>query len=138
MFRTFIASRILVPVMLCLQIVPLVIFPPKSYSLSSQEWWLPMLLTLFSVIALVQILVRRSHSAAPWYLLSFSQGFNIISRIMMVMAHATSTAQGGGILVNGLYLAITFIAMLLSAFEIWYCELPEVRRWSAIVARKAA
>ena len=137
MFRTFITSRIIVPVLLCLQVVPLLIFPLKSYSLSSQEWWLPMLLTLFSVIALVQVVARRSHAAWPWYLLSFSQGFNIISRIMMVMAHATTTAQGGGIVVNGPYLAIAFLAMLLSAFEIWYCELPEVRRWTAAV-RKAA
>ncbi len=138
MFRTFISNRIVVPVLLILQIVPLIIFPIKSYSLDSQEWWLPLLLTLFSIVAMVQILARRSHSSWPWYLLSFSQGFNIISRIMMVMAHATSTAQGGGILVNGPYLVIAFIAMLLSAFDIWYCELPEVRKWTTAAERKAA
>ena len=128
MFRKVISSRFVVTVLLCLQIVPLIIFPLKSYSLSSQEWWLPLVLTLLAIIALVQLLVRRNHAAWPWYLLSFAQGFNIISRLMMVMPHATSTAQGGGVVVNSTYLAVAFVAMLLSAFEIWYCELPEVRK----------
>ena len=128
MFRKVISSRFAVPVLLCFQVVPLIIFPFKSYSLSSQEWWLPLMLTLLAIIALVQLLVRRNHAAWPWYLLSFAQGFNIISRLMMVMPHATSTAQGGGVVVNGNYLAVAFLAMLLSAFEIWYCELPEVRK----------
>ncbi len=128
MFRKVISSRFAVPVLLCFQVVPLIIFPFKSYSLSSQEWWLPLMLTLLAIIALVQLLVRRNHAAWPWYLLSFAQGFNIISRLMMVMPHATSTAQGGGVVVNSTYLAVAFVAMLLSAFEIWYCELPEVRK----------
>ena len=118
----------MIPIILCLQIAPLVVFPLKSYSLTSQEWWLPMLLTLFSIIALVQVLARRAQATWPWYLLSFAQGFNIISRLMMVMPHATSMAQGGGVLVNGTYLVIAFAAMLCSAFEIWYCELPDVRQ----------
>ena len=128
MFRKVISSRFAVPVLLCFQVIPLIIFPLKSYSLSSQEWWLPLVLTLLAVIALVQLLFRRNHAAWPWYLLSFAQGFNIISRLMMVMPHATSTAQGGGVVVNSSYLAVAFVAMLLSAFEIWYCELPEVRK----------
>ncbi len=128
MFRKVISSRFAVPVLLCFQVIPLIIFPIKSYSLSSQEWWLPLVLTLLAIIALVQLLVRRNHAAWPWYLLSFAQGFNIISRLMMVMPHATSTAQGGGVVVNSTYLAVAFVAMLLSAFEIWYCELPEVRK----------
>lgn len=128
MFRKMLTTRVMIPVLLILQLVPLVIFPPKSYSLSSQEWWLPMVLTLLALIALFQLLIRRSIAAWPWYLLSFGQGFNIISRLMMVMPHATSTAQGGGVIVNGSYLIVAFVAMLLSAFEIWYCELPEVRQ----------
>jgi hypothetical protein len=80
------------------------------------------------VISLVQILIRRTIVAWPWYLLSFAQGFNIISRIMMLFAHATITQEGGALYANVPYLAIAFIAMLLSAFEIWYCELPEVHQ----------
>jgi hypothetical protein len=128
MFRKIITSRIMVPVLLTLQVVPLIIFPLKSYSLSSQEWWLPMVLTLLALIALVQVLIRHDHASWPWYLLSFAQGFNIISRILMVMPHATSAAKGGGVTVNGDYLIVAFVAMVLSAFEIWYCELPEVHQ----------
>jgi hypothetical protein len=136
MFRKIISNRFAVPVLLCLQVVPLLIFPLKSYSPSSQEWWLPIVMTMLVIIALVQLLARRNHAAWPWYLLSFAQGFNIISRLMMVMPHATSTAQGGRIVVNSTYLVIAFVAMLLSAFEIWYCELPEVRkRISTTVSR---
>ena len=125
----------MVPLLLCLQIIPLVIFPLSSFKLTSQEWWLPVLLAIFSLVALLQLLVRRTHAQWPWNLLSFSQGFNIISRLMMAMPHATSTAQGGGMIINGDYLLITFISMLLSAFMIWYCELPEVRkRVSSMVA----
>jgi hypothetical protein len=128
MFRKIITSRIMVPVLLAFQVVPLIIFPLKSYSLSSQEWWLPMVLTLLALIALVQVLARHNHAPWPWYLLSFAQGFNIISRLMMVMPHATSAAKGGGVIVNGDYLVVAFVSMLLSAFEIWYCELPEVHQ----------
>jgi hypothetical protein len=127
MFRKIVSSRIAVPVLLCFQLVPLVIFPIKSYSLASQEWWLPLVLALLALVGLVQILVRRNYAPWPWYLLSFAQGLNIISRLMMVMPHATTTAQGGGVIVNGSYLIVAFVSMLLSAFEIWYCELPEVR-----------
>jgi hypothetical protein len=137
MFRKIVTSRIAVPVLLCFQVVPLIIFPIKSYSLSSQEWWLPFVLTLLALISLVQILIRRNYAAWPWYLLSFAQGLNIISRLMMVMPHATSTAQGGGIVVNGSYLIVAFISMLLSAFEIWYCELPEVRKRIATIVSRA-
>jgi hypothetical protein len=127
MFRKIITSRIMVPVLLAFQVVPLIIFPLKSYSLSSQEWWLPLVLTLLALIALVQVLVRHNHASWPWYLLSFAQGFNIISRIMMLFAHATLTQEGGALYANVPYIVIAFVAMLLSAFEIWYCELPEVR-----------
>ncbi len=139
MLRKAMSGPIAVPVVLILQLVPLVIFPLESYNLGSQEWWLPVLLSVFALVAIFKLLVRRSHAQWPWYLLSFSQGFNIISRLMMAMPHATSTAQGGGIVINSKYLVITFVAMALSAFMIWYCELPEVRkRVSASAAARRA
>jgi hypothetical protein len=128
MFRKFITNRVMIPVLLCLQVLPLMIFTLDSYSIKTQEWWLPALLALLTVISLVQILLRRDAAAWPWYLLSFSQGFNIISRLMMLMPHATRNAAGGGLAANSDYIAITVVAMLLSAFNIWYCELPEVRQ----------
>ena len=127
MFRKFVTVRAMIPIVLCLQILPLVIFPLSSFSLKTQEWWLPAFLTLLTVISLVQVLLRRELASWPWYLLSFSQGFNIISRIMMLFPHATSSVDGVQV-ANGGYLAIAFVAMFLSAFEIWYCDLPEVRR----------
>jgi hypothetical protein len=127
MFRKMITSRFMIPVLLCLQLVPLVVFPASSYSLKTQEWWLPVLLSLLAIIALIQILIRRSVAPWPWYLLSFSQGFNIISRIMMLLPHATITAESGQV-PNTDYIVVAFATMLLSAFAIWYSDLPEVRQ----------
>jgi hypothetical protein len=139
MFRKYITSRVMIPVLLCLQIAPLVVFPLETYSVKTQEWWLPLLLALLTVISLIQILVRHSLAPWPWYLLSFSQGFNIISRIMTLMPHSTKSVEGGGLAMNTPYVAVAFATMLLSAFSIWYVELPEVRqRYAAKSAKKAA
>jgi hypothetical protein len=138
MFRKYITSRIMVPVFLCLQIIPLVVFPFETYSIKTQEWWLPVLLALLTVISLVQIFFRHSIAVWPWYLLSFSQGFNIISRLMMLLPHSTKGVEGGGLEANTTYIVIAFAAMLFSAFEIWYNELPEVRqKFAAKVTSKA-
>jgi hypothetical protein len=118
----------MIPVILCLLVLPLLVFPLSSYALTTQEWWLPALLTLLTVISLVQLLVRRSVAAWPWYLLSFSQGFNIISRVMMLFPHATISDAASRQVANTGYIVIAFAAMLLSAFAIWYVELPEVRQ----------
>jgi hypothetical protein len=117
----------MIPIMLCLQVLPLLIFPARSYSLATQEWWLPVFLCLLTILSLVEILLRRSIAPWPWYLLAFSQGFNIISRVMLLFPHATSMASGS-LAFLGDYIAITIVAICLSAFEIWYCDLPEVRQ----------
>jgi hypothetical protein len=126
MLRKFLSGRRLVPIVLCLQVVPLLLFPSSSYALTSQEWWLPALLAALIAVALVQILIRRSPAASPWYILSFAQGINIISRLMMLMPHA-NLYVGGVQRFNTSYVVFSVLAMLLSAFEIWYCDLPEVR-----------
>ncbi len=126
MFRKMLSSRAAVPVMLVLQIAPLIVFPLSTFTVKSQEWWLPVLLTILVIVAIVQILVRRTTSAAPWRLLAFAQGFNIISRLMMLLPHATQYV-GGVQRINGDYLIITIASMLFSAFQIWYVDLPEVR-----------
>jgi hypothetical protein len=125
--RKVLSMRGMIPVVMCFQVVPLLVFPPSSYSVKSQEWWLPVLLTFLVVIALVQILVRKSKVAWPWYLVSFAQGVNIISRIMMLLPHTTVNNQGSQAF-NTAYFIVAVAAMLVSAFEIWYNELPEVRR----------
>jgi zinc transporter ZupT len=125
--RKFLSSRGMIPVVLCFQVVPLLVFPLSSYSVKSQEWWLPVLLTFLVVIALIQLFVRKTQASWPWYLVSFAQGVNIISRIMMLLPHTTVNHEGNQEF-NTEYFIVAVAAMLISAFEIWYNELPEVRR----------
>ena len=127
MFRKILSAKAVIPVLMCLQVVPLLLMAPSSYSLNSQEWWLPALLTVLVIISLVQILIRKTPVSWPWYLVSFAQGFNIISRLMMLLPHATRNNEGTQVF-SSEYVIIAIVAMLLSAFEIWYNELPEVRR----------
>jgi hypothetical protein len=126
MLRKFLSRRYMIPVVLCLQVVPLVLFPASSFALTSQEWWLPAVLMVLVIISLVQILVRRNPSPAPWHILSFAQGINIISRLMMLMPHA-NVYVGGVQKFNTPYVVFTLVAMVFSALEIWYGDLPEVR-----------
>jgi hypothetical protein len=113
-------------ILLWLQFVPLILFPLSSYNVTTQEWWLPAMLVVLALVGTVQLVVRRSLAPWPWYLISFSQGFNIISRLMMVMPHASLIVNGQQVF-NGLYVTLSVISMLASAFYLWYTELPEVR-----------
>ncbi len=126
--RKFLCSKALLPVLMVIQVVPLVILDKSSYSLTSQVWWLPMFLGILAFVSVMKLLTGGTLTTWPWYLLSFSQGFNIISRLMMVMPHATTNIDGVQVL-NGPEVAINILAMLFSAFFIWYCELPEVRAY---------
>ena len=134
MFRKLLTTRISIYIVLCLQIAPLLVFPSTSYTAKSQEWWLPALLSCFVLVGLFQLLVRKTEKIWPWYLLSFSQGFNIISRLMMLLPHSTEYVNKVQQF-NTDYVTITVVSMLFSAFEIWYTELTEVH--NAILADKA-
>jgi hypothetical protein len=123
--RLFSNSKV-VTIALILQFIPLLMLPPSSYSLSTQEWWLPLLLAVFALVAVIQVTIRHSQALWPWYLISFSQGFNIISRLMLLMPHATYNANGVQVF-NTLYFCLSVASMLLSALIIWMCDLPEVR-----------
>jgi len=126
MFRKAVVNPRLVPIVLILQLVPLLALPPSSFSTKSQEWWLPVLLSLLAVFALVQILVRRSAAFWPWFLVAFAQGISIISRLMMLMPHTTKNVNGVQRF-DTLYVLLSLGSMVSSAFVIWYSELPEVR-----------
>jgi hypothetical protein len=126
MQRRAIASRGVIVVLLILQFIPLVLFPPESFSPTTQEWWLPVLLAVMVLWADVELIVRRNDKVWPWYLMSFAQGFNIISRIMMLWPHATRVVNKVEVL-NGPYIVLTFLSIALSAFLLWYQELPDVR-----------
>ncbi|MGC8779465.1 MAG: hypothetical protein ACP5UQ_01225 [Anaerolineae bacterium] len=111
---------------LILQLIPLVLFPAESFSPKTQEWWLPLLLAIMVIIADIELLVRRSEAPWPWYLMSFAQGFNIISRLMMVWPHATISV-GKEFVANIPYIVLTALSLACSAFVLWYIELPETR-----------
>jgi hypothetical protein len=112
--------------MMVLQFVPLLLFPASSFASTTQEWWLPVLLAILALVAVVQLVVRRSAAAWPWYLIAFAQGFNIISRVMMLWSHAVIPV-GGADVINWAYIVTTFLAMGMSVFMLWYFEKPEVR-----------
>jgi hypothetical protein len=126
MLRPFLARPTTIIAILFIQLIPLLLFPPTSYSLKTQEWWLPVLLVVFTLIGVFQLVFRRSAAQWPWYLVSFAQGFNIISRLMMLMPHATYNVSGKQEF-NTLYVSLTICSMLFSGFLLWYTELPEVR-----------
>jgi hypothetical protein len=46
---------------------------------------------------------------------------------MMLLPHATQNDAGRQVF-NSAYFVVAIVAMILSAFEIWYNDLPEVRR----------
>lgn len=123
--RSLTTPGVLVAVLI-LQFIPLVLFPAASFSPQTQEWWLPVLLAVMIIIADVQLIVRRSSAAWPWYLMAFAQGFNIISRLMMLWPHATTVA-GKVTTINGDYIVLTALSLAFSAFMLWYTELPETR-----------
>jgi hypothetical protein len=114
----------MIVVVLIAQLVPLLLFPPRAFATGSQELWLPILLVIMVVIADLYLVVRHTSSLWPWYLISFAQGFNIISRLMLLWANATNAA---GTTVDVPYVLSTVVSIVLSAFLLWYTELPEVR-----------
>ncbi len=126
MLRHKIASRSFIVLLLILQFVPLVLFPPESFSPKTQEWWLPVMLAVLALVGTVQLVGRGSGEAWPWYLMSFAQGFNVISRIMLIWPHATVQVSSVNV-PNWPYIILSFVSMALSTFMLWYMELPEVR-----------
>ena len=111
---------------LLVQFIPLILFPPQSFSPDSQEWWLPALLALMVIFADVELLARRGTTTWPWNLMSFAQGFNIISRLMLLWPHATVISSGATGL-NVPYILLTLLAIILSTALLLYVERPGVR-----------
>jgi len=111
---------------LIVQWIPLILLPFSSFSATSQEWWLPAFLMLMTIIAVVELAVRKNMKSWPWDLLGFSQGFNIISRLMMLMPRATMVVNGEKMF-NTTYFVVGLISMLLSVFVLWYISKPETR-----------
>lgn len=121
-----VTNRGLIVVVLILQFIPLLLFPASSFSPTSQEWWLPVLLAIMIIVSDLQLILRRNTDVWPWDLLSFSHGFNIISRLMMLWPHATRYVNGTMAL-NTPYVSLSCLAMAISAVLLVYLEKPEVR-----------
>jgi hypothetical protein len=126
MERRGLANPTMVTAVLILQFIPLVLFPASSFSLSTQEWWLPVLLVIMSLVATFALIVRRTPARWPWDLLSFAQGFNIISRLMMIWPHSADQV-GSTWVVNVPYVTLSVLSIVLSALALWYLEKPDVR-----------
>jgi bacteriorhodopsin len=122
----FIYQRSTIVAILILQFIPLIMFPPSAFSLTSQELWLPFVLAIFALVAIIQLIARKSTASWPWYMVGFAQGFNIISRLMMLMPHATLKENGTQIF-NTPYVLLTVISVIISWLILDYIEKPEVR-----------
>jgi hypothetical protein len=120
------SSKPLVWVLCIVQFIPLLLFPPSSFSPTSQEWWLPVLSAVLALVGILQLMIRRSSQDWPWYILSFAHGMNIISRLMLFLPHAAVRVQGE-LRLNTLYVVLALVSMLISAFYLWYLERYEVR-----------
>ena len=123
--KALLSNRKFITAVLILQFFPLVLFPPESFSPKTQEWWLPVIMAVLVIVAIAQIL-RKATTTWPWSIIAFSQGFNIISRIMMLMPHASITVDKVQQF-NAPYVILSVTAMILSAVLLSYFELPDVR-----------
>jgi hypothetical protein len=121
-----IASRGLIVIILTLQVIPIMLFPVSSFAVNSQEWWLPLMLLMMVLLADLQLILRHNTDVWPWHLLTFSHGFNIISRLMMLWPHATRMLNGEMVF-NGPYVSLSCVSMAASGILLYYLELPEVR-----------
>lgn len=119
-------TRSAITAILILQFVPLLLLPPEAFGPTTQEWWLPAMLAALALLAAAELVGRGSLKLWPWHLMIFAHGFNIISRLMTVWAHATKIV-GGQTVANLPYLLTAGLAVAGSAFLLWYFEQPAVR-----------
>ncbi|MCX6055401.1 MAG: hypothetical protein NTZ74_10915 [Chloroflexi bacterium] len=115
----------LIKTILILQFIPIFLFPLATFELTSQAWWLPLILVILAIVGVVQVF-RKSVAAWPLYLISFAHGFNIISRLMMLMPQFSQGTNGK--LFNGQYLVLSILSMAASTFVLWYVEKPDVKQ----------
>jgi len=124
--KNLLTNRTFISILLFAQLIPLLAFSREAYDLTGQVWWLPAFLALLVLIGVFQLAVRGSYAPWPWYLIGFSNGFNIISRLMMFFPHIMLNIQGVQT-VNWPYIIISVLAMGWSAVMLWFVEFPEVK-----------
>jgi hypothetical protein len=126
MKRSSLSSKKVIIAFMFLQLIPIILFPASVFNLRSQEWWLPVLLMIMALIGLIQLVFLHNPLPNPWYLINFAQGFNVISRLLMLFPHITANSDGKQVF-NTAYVILTVIAMAFSAFLINYFERADVR-----------
>jgi hypothetical protein len=124
--RQSLTRKPIIQVLLVLQLVTFVLLPANLFTANSQEWWLPVILAALVIIADANLIFSHQDVVWPWNLMAFSQGINIISRLMMIGSHATISVNGQQAF-NTPYVVLTLVSMLISTFILWFVELPEVR-----------
>jgi hypothetical protein len=125
MKKAILSHGLIIPILI-LQLIPLVLYPAESFSLTTQEWWLPVLLAFLTILGTFELLVRHNPETWPWYLIAFAQGFNIISRLLMFMPRTIMNIDGVQFF-NYTYISLSIVAIGLSWFLLWYLEQPEIR-----------
>jgi len=124
--KKLITNRTFISILLFVQIIPLVAFSPEVYDLTGQVWWLPVFLAFLILLAAFQLVVRGTFATWPWYLIGFSNGFNVISRLMMFFPHIMMNVSGDQV-VNWPYIIISVVAMGCSTLMLWVVEFPEIK-----------
>ncbi len=103
--------------LLALQVIAVVIYPPSFFRANPQAAILPPALSLLFIIALVMLNTGALDRMAGRSFLVFIQGINIIMRLMMLFPHLKSGGQWDFSL-----LIIELVAMGLSWFTIVQME----------------
>jgi peptidoglycan/LPS O-acetylase OafA/YrhL len=104
-----------------LQVIPLLILPPTAYSGVSPV--LGMMAAGVCVLLGVYLLRRHNWSRVATI---FTQGVNIIVRILIMVAHAVPGGKAGGPL-DWWLLGTCMVSIALSAAILYYMDLPDVQ-----------
>jgi hypothetical protein len=110
-------KKFLIPLIL-LQIIPIIIFPLKTIASG---------ISIFGFVALVFVLLGYGLWQGRSWALSMSifiQGFNIITRLMMVLPHALRVDGSGWDLP---YLLMAVISMAISGWFMLRLDKPDIR-----------
>jgi hypothetical protein len=126
MSRIELANPNLIKSILFLQFIAILLFPLSTYELHSQTWWLPAMLVILALVGVIRIF-RKPVPMWAIYLISFAHGFNIISRLLMIMPQSTQSADGSPF--NAAFFLFAVLSMALSTFVLWYVEKPAVKQY---------
>ena len=104
-----------------LQVVPIVLLPPKMLQTASPLLLLPPLV-LFAVLAWALLTWRPAGRTMT----IFAQGFNIIVRVLITMSHVVPSKKAGT--PADVPLLVTFlVSIALSVLILFYVDQPEMQ-----------